>query len=297
MNSSQTSHPSIDVPGTVGQMIRQHPLTFYFLFAYAISWILEIPYLLSGWGILAGNFTIAFVLKGFGPSLSAIIVTSVLEGKEGRLRLRNRITQWRAGWKWYLFSLVGIPVLVMLGIIVQPGMLASFEGVQALLLVTYPVTFVVVFLGGGPLGEEIGWRGFALPRMQPRFGPLRGTLLLGVLWTFWHLPDFLDSAAQGGGPGTSFSNFLTNFSTFFLMVLALAIIMTWVFNHTAGSLLIALLLHASVNTPQLTLVPLFTAVDISRLDLAGLAGFGVTALLIVFLTRGRLGYDSSKEPA
>jgi membrane protease YdiL (CAAX protease family) len=177
--------------------------------------------------------------------------------------------------------------------VVQPGVLASFEGLPADLLVGYLAAFVVVFFGGGPLGEEVGWRGFALPRMQPRFGPLRATLLLGFLWCFWHLPDFLDSAAQGGGPGTGTARFLVNFSLFSLVVMSLAVIMTWVFNQTRGSLLIALLLHASVNTPQLALVRLFPAVDFTKLDLAGVIAFGLPALLIVAITRGRLAFDRS----
>lgn len=89
---------------------------------------------------------------------------------------------------------------------------------------SYPVSFVVVFFGAA-LPEEIGWRGFALPRMQPRYGPLWGTLLLGVLWAFWHLLYFL-TPDHGGGPGTSLAPFLISFSVFFLMVVALAIIFT-----------------------------------------------------------------------
>jgi uncharacterized protein len=160
--------------------------------------------------------------------------------------------------------------------------------------VSYPVYFVIVFFGGGPLGEEVGWRGFALPRMQPRYGPLWGTLLLGVLWVFWHLPDFL-TPAQGGGPGVSFATLLTNFSIFFLFVVALAIIFTWVFNHTRGSIFIAILLYASINTPQVVWIPLFLAVDVTGMNLAALIAFGVPALLIVILTRGRLGYQPGQE--
>ena len=133
-----------------------------------------------------------------------------------------------------------------------------FKVLRPVLLVSYPVTFVVVFFGVA-LPEEIGWRGFALPRMQPRYGPLWGTLLLGVLWGFWHVLYFL-TPDQGGGPGTSFATFLTNFPIFLLMVIALAIIFTWVFNHTRGSIFIATLLHASIDTPQLVWIPLFLAV-------------------------------------
>jgi membrane protease YdiL (CAAX protease family) len=274
-------------------MMRKHPLFFFFLMAYTFSWILLIPSVLSAWGILPGDFTVTFVLHTFGPALAAIIMTSIIEGKAGLLRMRQRIGQWRAGWQWYLFILVGVPVLMLLGIMIQPGALASFQGLTHALLLSYPLAFVAVWFGGGPLGEEIGWRGFALPRMQPRYGPLRGTLLLGVLWCFWHLLEFL-MPTQGGGPGTSLATFLRNFSMFFLMVVALAIIFTWLFNHTQGSIFISITAHASVNTPQVVLIPLFPAVDYTNLILAGLIGFGMLALLIVILTRGRLGYQPSQ---
>ncbi len=290
MSISKASAPSEVDSGSLRGLMRRHPLFSFFFMAYAISWLLEIPYLLSSWGILAGNFNFAFVLKGFGPTIAALIMTGVIGGRAGLLRLRERVWQWRAGWQWYLFLLLGIPVLVMLGIIAQPGVLASFQGVTPALLVSYPIYYAAVLFGGGPLGEELGWRGFALFRMQPRYGPLWGTLFLGVLWAFWHLPDFLDSAAQGGGPGTGWSTFLTNFPVFFLMVMALAIVFTWIFNHTRGSIFTALLAHASVNTPQLTLVPLFAVVGFTIMDRGVLISFGALALLILILTRGRLGY-------
>jgi membrane protease YdiL (CAAX protease family) len=270
------------------QLMRRYPLFSFFFIAYAFSWIVSIPFILSEWGILHGNFQIVFVIKSFGPFVAAYFMTSILEGKEGILRFRQRIKQTQAGWLWYVFILLGIPALILLGIVIQPGALASFHGLKPVLLASYPITFLAVFFGGGPLGEEPGWRGFALPRLQQRHGPLWGTLLLGLLWTCWHLPDFLTSA-QGGGPGAGFSSFLINFPIFLLLVTALAVILTWIYNHTRGSIFITTLAHASVNTPQVVLVPLFLAVGTAGLNLAALIGFGVPAILIVILTRGRLG--------
>jgi membrane protease YdiL (CAAX protease family) len=297
MEPSEASGQSAASSGGLQQVMRQHPLFFFFFMAYAFSWIISIPYVLSVWGILPGDNIIAnilFILKPFvGPTLAAIIMTSITERKAGLHRLWLRLKQWRAGWQWYLFILVGIPALLLLGIIIQPGTLASFQGLTPVLLVSYPLAFLAVFFGVG-LPEEIGWRGFALPRMQPRYGPLWGTLLLGVLWGFWQLLYFL-APDQGGGPGTSFATFLMNFPIFLLMVIALAIILTWVFNHTHGSIFISSLLHASVDTPQVVWVPLFLTVGVTSMNLAGLIGFGVPALLIVILTRGRLGYQPSQE--
>ncbi len=294
MEPYQASKPEVSISRNRGRLLRQYPLFFYFLLAYGFSWIIVLPFILSEWGFMSGDFTIAFILKSYGPFLAAYLMFRVTEGKEGVHRLRRSIRQARAGWGWYLFVLLGIPALILLGILLQPGTLASFQGLQPALLVSYLITYVLVFFGGGPLGEEPGWRGFALPRLQSRFGPLWGTLLLGLLWTCWHLPDFLTSA-QGGGPGTGFDTFLTNFTFFLAMVTALAIIFTWIFNNTSGSVFLAILAHASVNTPQLVLVPLFPTVDVTKLNLAALISFGGLALLVLILTRGRLGYQRYQE--
>ena len=272
--------------------MRQHPLFSFFSMAYAFSWIILIPFVLSEWGVLpnAKFYAIFFVLNPFvGPTLAAYIMTRLTEGKAGLLSLISRLKQWRVGWQWYVFTLLGIPAVLLLGISVLPGALASFRGLSPAFLIGYPISFIVIFFVGGPLGEEIGWRGFALPRMQSRYGSLRATLLLGVLWTFWHLPHFLTSA-QRGGPGTGLSIFYINLPIFFLMVMAITIIFTWVFNHTQGSLFIAILLHASINTFG-TVQPLFSAPIVTSTDLPFLIGLGGLALLILILTRGRLGYQ------
>ncbi|MEJ2599379.1 MAG: type II CAAX endopeptidase family protein [Anaerolineales bacterium] len=294
MKTSLKLSQSTSTSRNLQEEMRKHPLFSFFLMSYAFTWIVLIPYILSVWGIISGNFDFLYIIKPFvGPTLAAIIMTRITEGKEGLHRLRQRLAQRRAGWQWYLLILVGIPALILLGIVIQPGMLASFQGLTPRLLVTYPLYFAIVFFGVA-LPEEIGWRGFALPRMQPLYGPLWGTLLLGVLWSFWHLLFFL-TPAHGGGPGTSFTTFLTSFSYFFLMVMAITIIFTWVFNHTGGSIFIANLVHAAIDTPQIVWIPLFLAVDETRLNLASLIAFGVPALLIIILTRGRLGYQPGQE--
>ena len=276
------------------EWMRRHPLFFYFFIAYAGTWILLIPSILSTWGFIKGDFTLTQILSIFaGPFLAGILMTYITEGAAGTLRLRQRIKQWRFGWQWYLMILVGIPALILLGVIIQPAVLASFQGLSANILVNYPVNFVLVFFAVG-MPEEIGWRGFALPRMETRFGPLWGTLLLGFLWVFWHLPRFL-LPEHGGGPGTGWTNFFTNFSYFFLMVMALAIIFTWIFNHTRGSIFAAMLAHAAIDTPQLVWIPLFLALDEAKMNLATLIAFGVPALLILILTRGRLGYQPDQH--
>ena len=281
--------------GNLHALVRKHPLFFYFFLAYAISWIFMIPYMLSAWGIISGDFLVLEVLHTFGPTFAAIITISIIEGRAGLHNWRQHMKQRRVGWQWYLFSLVVIPVLKLLGVIIQPGKLASFQGLTSSILVLYPAYFFIIFFGGGPLGEEPGWRGFALPRMQPHYGPLKATLLLGFLWGFWHLPDFLMPDYQGEGAGTGFDVILINLPILILVVISLAIIMTWVFNHTKESIFIATVLHTSVDVPQVVWIPLFPAVDVTSMFLASLIGFGIPALLIIIFTRGQLGYHPAKS--
>jgi membrane protease YdiL (CAAX protease family) len=153
-------------------------------------------------------------------------------------------------------------------------------------LVEYAIIFTVGGVIGGPFFEEPGWRGFALPRLQSQLGPLRGTLLLGSLWGAWHLPQYFvpDWAEQNGGLHPS------SLIVYLLIVMAIATIMTWVFNHTQGSLLLAMLAHASVNTAQVVVVnELFP--NKASTEVNALLAFGVTALVLIVVTRGRLGYQ------
>ncbi len=258
--------------------------------AYGFSWILSIPIVLAEWGSLPhALFGLLFSIKPFvGPLLAAYIMTRVTEGKEGWRRMLHSIVQWRESWVWYTFSLLVIPAFFLLGIAVLPGALASFKGITARFPIEYLINFVLIFIFGGPLGEEPGWRGFALPRMQARFGALKASLLLGVLWTFWHLPDFLTSA-QHGGPAAGLRPFYANLPIFFAMVMCLTFIFTWVSNHAHGSVFMAVLLHASINTLSIAL-PLFPVPVVLDSELGMLIGWGTLAVGILVMTRGRLGY-------
>jgi uncharacterized protein len=289
----ETTHPSTTATTRLADRMRAHPLFFFFLLAYLFSWIMIIPFILAQWHLIPGDWTLAFTLNAFaGPFLSAYIMSRVTGGKDAVRKLfRSSIFQWREGWLWYAFVLLGIPALWILGIIVLPGALASFTGVPTATIISYPLSYIPILLFGGPLGEEPGWRGFALPRMQARWGALKGTLLLGVLWTFWHLPHFL-TIAQRGGPGVDYARLmLVNLPIFFGALMCLTIIMSWVYNHTHGSLWMALLLHASINAFGGAVTPLFPAAIVQNSDLCLLAGLALPAVLILTLTRGKLGYS------
>ncbi len=298
MDTTKTITESNIAGSGLTQMMRRHPLVSFFVLAYAISWILSIPVVLAEWRSLPyAVFFFFFTIKSFGPAAAAYIMIRMMDGKAGLQVFRQRFFLRRVGWQWYLIVLLGIPAVMLLGALALPGVAASFQGLKpAFFGVNYLITFVLIFFGGGALGEEPGWRGFALPRMQTRYGALRANLLLGVMWTLWHLPDSLTSA-QGGGPGAGLSPLYTRLPIFFGMVMGLTFVFSWVFNHTGGSIWMALLLHASFNTFGGAAQPLFSAPIMTSSDLPFLIGVVVLAVLIIVLTRGQIGYRPGQAEA
>jgi membrane protease YdiL (CAAX protease family) len=149
--------------------------------------------------------------------------------------------------------------------------------------------YIVILLLGGPLGEEPGWRGFALPRLQQRSGPLMASVIVGLVQGVWHLPLYLFIPGYNeAGAGVIASS--VSFVEFVLATIPDAIVFTWMANNTRGSLLLTIMLHASVNTCGLALVffPHVRAVVASQLFFAA---FALTALLLVVVTRGRLSHE------
>lgn len=276
-------------PATVA-IVRRHPLLSYFALAYAISWLGWLPYILSmdGFGILRfrfpeflGTTQFAGLMPGayLGPLTSALIVTAVAEGGTGLRLWGRRLFRWRVGWPWYVIVLVGLPVVVVLGALPLPGALADLHAPPPAMLLRYlPMLAVQVFTTG--VAEEPGWRDFALPRLQRRYGPLLGTLILAPLWAVWHFPLFLTTWSPPGGKPLGIAEFV-------LVALVLSVVITWLFNRTGESLPLVLLFHANFNTFAGAGWPyIFPALSPWPLPLMGI---GAVAVLLVVFTRGRLG--------
>jgi membrane protease YdiL (CAAX protease family) len=143
------------------------------------------------------------------------------------------------------------------------------------------------------VAEEPGWRDFALPRLQSRFGAVRGTVVLGLLWGGWHLPLFLTE--WGGWPNVSWVSPVL----FVTCCVPLSLVMTWVFNRTRQSLPIVMVLHAGINaTYSLVWPAVFPTLDINRDSLAvQLIASTAVAVILIVATRGRLGLrTSAPEP-
>ena len=277
-------------------LLARHPLISFFVMAYAFSWIAWSPWVLSEEGVGLLPFELSGATSGLlsaaaillGPTLSAFIMTGVTEGRAGVRRLLHRIVLWRVGLRWYLFALIGIPLVMVLGTVILPEGLASLLGLGPGYVLTYLSTYVLVVILGGPLFEEPGWRGFALPRLQPLHGPLLGTLILGLLWALWHLPEFLVPAWAESSGGSGFLDIVK----FVLIAISFAIVTTWVFNNTKGSVFMAILVHASIDTFSIPMGVLFSPSDVAN---SLLLSFGVLVVVLVVLTRGRLGYRE-EEP-
>jgi membrane protease YdiL (CAAX protease family) len=284
-------------------LLARYPLISFFGMAYAFSWIVWAPWVLGEDGanvlppalsVPSAAATARLLLAGgilAGPTLSAFIMTATTEGREGVRRLLGRLVLWRVGFRWYLFALIGVPLIMILGTMVYSMSLPNLGALGGpSYLLSYLASFAFVTLLGGPLLEEIGWRGFALPRMERLQGPLLASVILGVMWALWHLPEFLVPtwAASSGGGG------IVGIALFTLTAITFTIVITWVFNNTRASVLLAILVHSSIDTFTIPLAAIFPAWAIaSALPLT--IGFGVVAVVLIVLTRGHLNYGRLVE--
>ena len=273
---------------------NRFPLITFFLLAFAGTWLVLSPWVFDtlGWIDIPDELgIILFILSTFtGPFFAAFYVTGKLEGKEGKKNLWRRIFQMRIGLVWY------VAVLFTFLLVWLTAYNLLYRGAPLAALIANPALMVTAFLPNvltglliPSLGEEPGWRGFALPRLQKDFGPVLGTLILGTLHGIWHLPALFTPLL---GP-FSWDSFLT----FVLTAAAGTFIYTWVFNNTRGSVWIAILLHASSNAASSlvgSLIP--EGVELTSWQSALDAGwlnviaFSLAAVLLIIFTRSKLGY-------
>lgn len=318
-NMTQTLIASEKQLTTRTSLLARHPLVSYFTLAYAIAWLLWLPLVLSkggGIGLLPfttdstvdGVITFSIIVIGaLGPAFAAVIMTGVTEGRAGVGLLFRRIVRVRVGFQWYLVALFLplLPVLffLLLGTLSAPEQYTGVWGRQGgIALIAYVVTALIGMVLGSPIGEEPGWRGFALPRLQRQMGPFKGTLLLGTLWGLWHAPLAFftvwgsDYQRMGIVPG---------FLLFVLCIISYAMVMTWMFNRTHGSIFLAILFHSAINSILVISSILFPESTGNIQTSSGpilLAGFAfnvaawvVIAGMVLIITRGKLSYQPSIE--
>ncbi len=232
---------------TLASWLRRHPLLSYFALAFGISWI-GILIILAARGfdlspMLPPEASPILLVMLLGPSLGGVIVTAIVEGRPGFRELGARLTSWRVGAGWYAVALLTIPailltILLLLSVLVDPAFAPRFQW----------ALFAVGLVAGS--FEEIGWTGFATPRLLAGQRLGGAGLSLGLTWAFWHLlVDFRYNIDAMGAA------WLLEFAIVYMATLtAYRMLMTWVYSNTQ-SLFLAILMHASFTGWLLVLFP------------------------------------------
>lgn len=240
-----------DVPPTSftarGFLYRNH-LVVFFILVLVLTWPLQIVDALGSHGLLPVRVPVILqvLFVAYMPTTAALIMAALMEGKQGVLSLLKKLLIWRVGVRWYAVAIgafglfCGASVFISNVVAGQPG--ATLLGDDAakagsLLLVMAPAVFLVTTLVNG---EELAWRGYALPRLQRCWSALSSSLILGFMWILFHVPMWLTLRTYPVD-GVAILSWA-------LQLLGASVIFTWLFNNTRGSVLLAYLLHGSVNT-------------------------------------------------
>jgi membrane protease YdiL (CAAX protease family) len=180
-------------------------------------------------------------------TLAAVVISSIQSSRQAVRDLAAPITRWRVGVTWYLIALGLWPLIVLAGNAIAQYLNMTISSNPTWpnhpILLVIAESFIWFFLFGGPLNEEPGWRGFAMPRLQRQFSPLVASLILGTLWGLWHIPLHLMGIYYGGAWGAIIR----------IQEIPRTILFTWIYNRTKGSLLIPLLFHTAINTTSIFL--------------------------------------------
>ena len=220
-------------------------LIAFFGLAYALSWLIQIPLALSTQGVIAVDLPSGLhLLSAYGPMLAAFIVTAFTAGLEGVKDLLSRMTRWRVGWRWGMFAVLSPLLFFLIAVLIQRLLSGSWSAVYSFgNMVELPqlkwISSWLVFTLTFGIGEETGWRGFALPRLQSGRTALRATFILWIFWALWHAPQFFYNF-----PGMD----LFGAVGFLLGMFAGAVLLTGLYNSTGGSILMVALWHGTYNS-------------------------------------------------
>lgn len=226
----------------------------FFILACVFSWL--------NWGLVIASAEGWVDFKfgpnpwgSFGPAFAAIVMSLAISGGSGLKSLLKPILQWRFGPGIWLLALFGAPVLIAIAIGVALAVGVPLGAIKSPDVVESALLFFAILVVGGPLGEEIGWRGYALPKLLRFKGPVVASLLIAAMWALWHLPLFwMPGAAQEG----------TSFLWFALLVSAFSILTTWIYLRSGGSLLAAIAFHQSINMSTYLLPSLLPGMEASN---------------------------------
>lgn len=257
--------------------IKRQPLIAFYILAFALTWG-------AGWAAdtfytgstLSGLLVLPFLFLSAGPLIGALVVTAVTGGKAGVIALLRKFLIWRVGWRWYAVALLLTPAMFLVTIYMNVWLGAPNPSVA--LLAAAPGMILAFALRlvnplDGPMKEELGWRGFALPRLQERYSTPVAYLILIAMVVVWHLP----LVWMGSLPAIAL------FGT-----VSATILYGWIFNNTKGSVLMTLIAHVTdglVNNGMLG----WTGADSSRYIMVLIAVWCMTALIVVISNWSRMG--------
>jgi uncharacterized protein len=220
------------------------PLIAFFALAFAISWAWALPFALTGRVVERGDAWPTHYPALLGPAIAAFVVTAWESGTPGVRDLLARMARWRVGLRWWLAALspagflaVTLAVMAAAGSdLPDPAGFGRFSGTPAIGVIGVFLLITCV----GSLGEETGWRGYALPGLQTRFSPLAAALVLAPLWFLWHLPQFfLVATYRDFGP--------VDYTGMLLGLTAGSVVLTWLYNRSGGSVLLVVVWHGVYN--------------------------------------------------
>jgi membrane protease YdiL (CAAX protease family) len=293
---------------TIKAFIKRHPLLSYFALTFAITWGLFVLAVGGPGGIPATKeeFTTlplgAILAVLVGPSVSGIVLTGLVYGREGFRDLLTRMRRWRVGARWYAVALLTAPlvstaVLIPLSLISPvflPGIFASEAKVSFVLMGIVVGLIVGIF-------EELGWTGFAVPTLlKLRYGVLSTGLIVGVMWGAWHLlgNDIWASVATSGGLPPALFAVGVGLVLLVGQLPAYRVLMVWVYERSGGSLLLAILMHASYSASTFILGPVAGPGAMSGASLlaAVLASAAATWVVVGVLAVATHGHLSQQPP-
>lgn len=273
------------------EWLHRHAVSAGFVLMFAFTWPIDLWAAADSHGWTSVRiWPVLPLLVGYGFVAASLVMTGVLDGRAGIARLLRQFLVWRFGLLWYAIVLLGAPVvdLAAIGVhVLLGGAVPDFtqpfarQVVGSLdLLTALPLFFLFNVFANA---EEIGWRGYATPRLQVRHTALTTALVVGTVAAIWHLPKVMTV-----GSGQDYPFWLFVLDTF-----AKAIVWAWVYNNTGGSLLAVTLLHASVNTSVVFLPILPGATGDIRITAISIGLHCLLAVIVVLVTgsslRSRVG--------
>ena len=280
---------------------RDKSLLVFFLLTFTLSWMAWIPMAASGVEVsLSGGkvSSLGLLLIGaFSPSIVGILMAYRNTDKAGKLDFWRRVIDFRQiSLGWYAMILLLFPVIMALTFFIESMLGGDIPPLEvALQTLTQPsalFVFIVSMLIGGPLAEELGWRGFALDRMMENWSPLRASLVLGSIHATWHLPlFFMQGTSQGTmGVGTNL------FWLWVVQVVAGSIFVTWIYNNNQQSILSAVLIHFMSNATFTLIAQLGNVLPLRTEIIRTAITVSVAAIIVVIWGSNMMILRSGAEP-